>query len=115
MYKTAAGKYVVLLAGATCFGVPQSDSGQWGPQGNLPVGPATKPWGGTGVFVYVANSPLGPYTYHGDINTVNHTNPAGVQPLAANNEDPNTRAILGAVDEPPSAANGKQRADVFTT
>lgn len=80
MYKTAAGKYVVLLAGATCFGVPQPDGGQWGPQGNLPVGPATKPWGGTGVFVYVADSPLGPYTYHGDINTANHTAPATTPP-----------------------------------
>lgn len=105
MYKTAAGKYVVLLAGATCFGVPQSDSGQWGPQGNLPVGPATKPWGGTGVFVYIADSPLGPYTYHGDINTVNHTNSAGVPPPAIGEE--NTRAILGAVDGRPSATNGK--------
>lgn len=66
MYKTAAGKYVVLLAGATCFGVPQPDGGQW--SGHLPVGPATKRWGGTGVFVYVADAPLGPYTYSGDIN-----------------------------------------------
>ena len=67
MYKTAAGKYVVLLAGATCFGVPQPDSGKWGTNG-LPVGPANQRWGGTGVFVYVADKPLGPYAYHGDIN-----------------------------------------------
>ena len=66
MYKTAAGKYVVLLAGATCFGVPQPDSGSW--SGNFPVGPATQRWGGTGIFAYVADKPLGPYTLHGNIN-----------------------------------------------
>lgn len=107
MYKTAAGKFVVLLAGATCFGVPQSDSGQWGPNGNLPVGPATKPWGGTGVFVYVADSPLGPYTYHGDINTANHTAPPAAPPPA--NEGESHR---GALDERSStsrvaATNGR--------
>ena len=32
------GKYVVLLAGATCFGVPQPNGGKW--SGNFPVGPA---------------------------------------------------------------------------
>ena len=68
MFKTPAGKYVVLLAGATCFGVPQPDSGKWQPGGNFPDGPANGRWGGTGVFVYVADQPLGPYTYHGDIN-----------------------------------------------
>ena len=66
MYKTAAGKYVVLLAGATCFGVPQPDSGSW--SGNFPVGPATQRWGGTGIFAYVADKPLGPYTLHGNVN-----------------------------------------------
>ena len=66
MYKTAAGKYVVLLAGATCFGVPQPDSGSW--SGNFPVGPATQRWGGTGIFAYVADKPLGPYAFHGNIN-----------------------------------------------
>ena len=66
MYKTAAGKYVVLLVGATCFGVPQPDSGSW--SGNFPVGPATQRWGGTGIFAYVADKPLGPYTLHGNIN-----------------------------------------------
>ena len=34
MYKTAAGKYIVLLAGATCFGVPQPDSGSWSGKGS---------------------------------------------------------------------------------
>ena len=66
MYKTAAGKYIVLLAGATCFGVPQPDSGSW--SGNFPVGPATQRWGGTGIFAYVADKPLGPYAFHGNVN-----------------------------------------------
>ena len=30
-------------------------------------------WGGTGIFAYVADAPLGPYALHGDIN-----NAAGV-------------------------------------
>ena len=66
MYKTAAGKYVVLLAGATCFGVPQPDGGGW--SGHNPVGPANGRWGGTGIFVYLADKPLGPFTLYGDIN-----------------------------------------------
>ena len=66
MYKTAAGKYVILLAGATCFGVPQPNGGSW--SGNFPVGPADGRWGGTGIFTYVADQPLGPYTFHGNIN-----------------------------------------------
>ena len=108
MYKTGAaqgGKYVVLRAGATCFGVPQPDSGQWGPQGNLPVGPATKPWGGTGVFVYVADSPLGPYTYHGNVNTVNRTAPAAVPPPA--NGSSSDRWTMPRVDDwsSPNAGN----------
>jgi hypothetical protein len=54
MYRTAAGKYVVLTAGATCFGVPQANGA---------------PWGGTGIFAYVADAPLGPYTFFGDVNS----------------------------------------------
>ena len=55
MFKTAGGKYVVLLAGATCYGVPQPNGGRWG---------------GTGIFAYTADSPIGPYEYYGDINNV---------------------------------------------
>ena len=55
MYKTEAGTYVILTAGATCFGVPQ---------------PGNQRWGGTGIFAYVADKPLGPYSYTGDINSV---------------------------------------------
>ena len=47
-------RYVVLTAGATCFGVPQPGGDQR--------------WGGTGIYVYTAPSPLGPWTYYGNIN-----------------------------------------------
>lgn len=53
MYRSPKGKYVVMTAGATCFGMPQ---------------PEAAPWGGTGIFAYVSPSPLGPYEYFGNIN-----------------------------------------------
>ena len=55
MYKTPAGKYIVLLAGATCFGVPQPNGGSW--SGDYPVGLASARWGGTGIFVYIGAWP----------------------------------------------------------
>ena len=108
MYKTAAGKYVVMLAGATCFGVPQPDGGRW--NGNLPVGPATKPWGGTGVFVYVADAPLGPYTYHGEINNAQHAIAAagvtGLHGSAAVAEGSGGAAAVGRVASSNAATAG---------
>ena len=50
-----SGTYVVLAAGATCFGVPQ---------------PGSARWGGTGVYAYIAAAPLGPWRYYGDANAL---------------------------------------------
>eukprot|EP01079_Euglenida_sp_SAG-EU17-18_P003606 gene3606-4045_t len=58
MFKVDAGsgtQYAVLTAGATCFGVPQPGGGRWG---------------GVGVFVYISQSPLGPFNYAGDVNSI---------------------------------------------
>ena len=54
MFRTSDGRYVVLTAGATCFGLPQ---------------PGGAPWGGTGIYAYVAPAPLGPYAFVGDLNS----------------------------------------------
>eukprot|EP01052_Picozoa_sp_SAG31_P019505 SAG31_NODE_1424_length_8394_cov_3.211814_4_plen_398_part_00 len=55
MWRTSKDKYVVLTAGCTCFGMPQLEG---------------KPYGGTGIFAYVASSPLGPYAYVGNLNNM---------------------------------------------
>lgn len=69
MYKTSQGEYVVLTAGATCFGVPQLpadfDAGKDGPAWR-----SWQEWGGVGIFAYKAATPLGPYEYIGDINSI---------------------------------------------
>jgi hypothetical protein len=57
MYKTPRGTYVVLTAGATCFGVPQGANGDGR-------------WGGTGIFAYTAKAAMGPYTYYGNVNSL---------------------------------------------
>ncbi len=74
----APGTYVILAAGATCFGVPQ---------------PGSARWGGTGVYAYVAAAPLGPWRYYGDANALSGL---GGQECAAcmDNACPGSRCAL---------------------
>lgn len=80
MYRTGKGEYVVLTAGCTCFGMPQGIE--------TPTGERWEPYGGTGIFAYVASSPLGPYSYLGNMNNLDGNVSSTVCGECASNTSP---------------------------